>query len=205
MEITPLERGFLRYMYMPSPFYPASVVFFQLHGGHGQSYASISYTLLNCEYLDPYHIATLFQLYLIVNTWILIYYHWSHISFSCLFLTQCCRDVASGADKHLDITFGLQVVESSSLVSVLFREAFNHPYISFFRLLVNGFSVTCFRTFFADPLPSLDWWAVSVGREKLKWCQLAHHQLMSQQRPNFSPHSKAKANYRSTNLRKIIN
>ena len=25
-------------------------------------------------------------------------------------------DVASGADRHLDITFGLQVVESSSLV-----------------------------------------------------------------------------------------
>ena len=33
-------------------------------------------------------------------------------------------DVASGADRHLDITFGLQVVESSSLVSVLFREVF---------------------------------------------------------------------------------
>ena len=32
-----------------------------------------------------------------------------------------------------------------------------------------------------------------VGREKLKWHQLAHHQLMSQQRPRFSPHSKAKA------------
>ena len=46
--------------------------------------------------------------------------------------------VASGVDRHLDITFGLQVVESSSLVSVLFREAFNHPYISFFHLLVNG-------------------------------------------------------------------
>ena len=30
---------------------------------------------------------------------------------------------------------------SSSLVSVLFREAFSHPYISFFHLLVNGFSV----------------------------------------------------------------
>ena len=41
---------------------------------------------------------------------------------------------------HLDITFGLQVVESSSFVSVLFREAFSHPYI-FFHLLVNGFSV----------------------------------------------------------------
>ena len=26
----PIERGFLRYM--PSPFYPASVVLFQLHG-----------------------------------------------------------------------------------------------------------------------------------------------------------------------------
>ena len=42
-------------------------------------------------------------------------------------------DVASGADRHLDITFGLQVV--------LFREMFSHPYISFFHLLVNGFSV----------------------------------------------------------------
>ena len=35
---------------------------------------------------------------------------------------------------HLDITFG-------SLVPVLFREVFSHPYISFFHLLVNGFSV----------------------------------------------------------------
>ena len=43
--------------------------------------------------------------------------------------------VASGADRHLDITFGLQVVESLSFVSVLFRIAFSHPYISFFRLL----------------------------------------------------------------------
>ena len=53
----------------------------------------------------------------------------------------------SGADRHLDITFGLQVVENFSLVSVVFREALNHPYISFFHLVVNGFSVTCFRTF----------------------------------------------------------
>ena len=36
-------------------------------------------------------------------------------------------------------TFGLHVVDSSSLVSVLFRETFNHPYICFFHLLVNGF------------------------------------------------------------------
>ena len=39
--------------------------------------------------------------------------------------------------------FYSQIVESSSLVSVLFREAISHPYISFFHLLVNGFSVTC--------------------------------------------------------------
>ena len=44
-----------------------------------------------------------------------------------------------------------------------------------------------------------------VGREELKWRQLAHHQLMSQQGPQFSPHSKAKANYKGTNLRKIGN
>ena len=36
-------------------------------------------------------------------------------------------DVALGADRHFDITFGLLVVERSSFVSVLFREAFSHP------------------------------------------------------------------------------
>ena len=37
--------------------------------------------------------------------------------------------------------FYSQIVESSSLVSVLFQEAISHPYISFFHLLVNSFSV----------------------------------------------------------------
>ena len=64
---------------------------------------------------------------------------------------------------HLDIFFRLQEVKSSSLVSVLFREAFNHLYISFFHSLLNGFSVTCFSTLFADPLFLLIgrryWWA----------------------------------------------
>ena len=63
---------------------------------------------------------------------------------------------------HLDITLKLQVVESLSLVTVLFKEAFSHPYISFFNSLVNGFSVTSFHTFFVDPLPSLYWWAGSI-------------------------------------------
>ena len=45
-----------------------------------------------------------------------------------------------------------------------------------------------------------------MGREELKRRQLAHHQLMlmSQQGPHFSPHSKAKVNYKSTNLRKMV-
>ena len=38
-----------------------------------------------------------------------------------------------------------RVIESSSLVPVLFREVFSHPYISFFHLLVNGFSVIFIR------------------------------------------------------------
>ena len=54
-------------------------------------------------------------------------------------------------DRHLDITFGVHAVDSSSLVSVLFREAFSHPYISFFQILVNGFIVTSFRTFSKTP------------------------------------------------------
>ena len=49
------------------------------------------------------------------------------------FLGQRCRDVASVTDRHLDMTFRLQLVESSSLVSILFREAFNHHCISFFQ------------------------------------------------------------------------
>ena len=43
--------------------------------------------------------------------------------------------------------FYSQIVESSSLVSVLFREAISHPYISFFHLLVNGFSVIYIHTY----------------------------------------------------------
>ena len=45
--------------------------------------------------------------------------------------------------------FYSQIVESSSLVSVLFQEVFSHPYISFFHLLVNGFSVTCIYIYIA--------------------------------------------------------
>ena len=41
-----------------------------------------------------------------------------------------------------------------------------------------------------------------MGGEELIRCQLAHHHLMSQQGPQFSPHSKAKTTYKSTNLRK---
>ena len=43
--------------------------------------------------------------------------------------TYLYRDVASGADRHQDMTFRLQVVERFSLVSVLFREVFNDPYM----------------------------------------------------------------------------
>ena len=68
-------------------------------------------------------------------------------------------------------------------------------------VLVNGFSVICFRTFFADPLPSFNWWAVLVDGEELKWRQLAHHHS-SQQGPHFSPHNTAKSDDKSTNLRK---
>ena len=48
------EREFIRYM--PSPFYPSSVVLFQLHGGmvsHMQVLAT-HLTTYNTKYLDPY-------------------------------------------------------------------------------------------------------------------------------------------------------
>ena len=48
--------------------------------------------------------------------------------------------MASGIDRHpdrteIDFRLQIQVIESSSLVPVLFREVFSHPYI-FFHLLV---------------------------------------------------------------------
>ena len=110
-------------------------------------------------------------------------------------------DVVSGIDRHLDITFGLHVVDSSSLVSVHFRESFRHPYISFFHLLVNGFAVTNFRTFFEDHTLFLVVGG-NGGRGGLKWRQLTHSQLINLQGPHFRSHSRAKTNDKSTNLRK---
>ena len=52
----PWETGFIRYM--PSPYYLASVVLFQLHGGmvsHMQVLATPSSTVHKTLYLDPYH------------------------------------------------------------------------------------------------------------------------------------------------------
>ena len=72
------------------PFYTAIVVLFQLHGclvSHMLVLATPSSTVNNTKYLDPYHR--------------------NIISFSCLFLRQWCRDVASGADRNLDITHPL--------------------------------------------------------------------------------------------------
>ena len=77
-------------------------------------------------------------------------------------------DIASGVGGHLDINFRLHVVDSSSLVSVLCREAFSHPYISFFHLLVIGFSVTSFRTFSKTPyLLYSGGWFQWAGRIKM--------------------------------------
>ena len=83
------------------------------------------------------------------------------------------RDVASGADRHLDITFGLQVLEGSFLVSVLFSEAFSHPYISLFHSLVNGFSVIYLHLFTSckiSGINSISWtcgWSLSLPSSPL--------------------------------------
>ena len=95
---------------MKGDFYPASVVLFQLHGGlvsHMQVLVIPTSTVNNTKYSYPYH----------------------SISFSCLFLSQWCRDVASGANRHLDITY-FQIAGSWKLIPCFrtFREAFSHPY-----------------------------------------------------------------------------
>ena len=93
--------------------------------------------------------------------------------------------------------FYSQIVESSSHVSVLFREAISHPYISFFHLLVNVFSVTSFRTFSKTP-----YLYYTGGRGGIKMALAKNNQLISLQGPRFSPRSTAKTNDKSTNVRK---
>ena len=60
-------------------------------------------------------------------------------------------------------------------------------------LLVNGFSVTCCRTFFVDPLPSFNCWVVLLGGVKIKMALTSTPSVIEPTRPYFSPHSKAKA------------
>ena len=43
-----------------------------------------------------------------------------------------------------------------------------------------------------------------MGGGKLKWCQLAHHQLMSQPISHLCPHSTAKANSEKTRMKKLM-
>ena len=57
MPLASLGKGDL-IIYMPSPFYPASILFFQLHGGMVslmQALATPSSTVHNTKYLDTYH------------------------------------------------------------------------------------------------------------------------------------------------------
>ena len=62
------------------------------------------------------------------------------------FWRQWCRDLHQAltgilTEQKLISDCRYRVIKSTSLVPVLFREVFSHPYISFFHLLVNGFSV----------------------------------------------------------------
>ena len=77
-------------MYMQSPFYIASVVLLKLHGCVVSHMQVLATTLLSVHNLLNAHFAGPLQL--------------KEFNFSYSFLTQCCRDVASGIDRHPDGT-----------------------------------------------------------------------------------------------------
>ena len=94
--------------------------------------------------------------------------------------------------------------DSWKLIPCFRTLAISHPYISFFHLLVNGFSETSFHIF-EDPLPLLywwHWWAALVGgiggRGGIKIVPAKYNQLISSK----GPCSTAKTYEKSTNLRK---
>ena len=61
-----------------------------------------------------------------------------------------CRDIASGADRHLD------KLKALPLFPYFFEKRLTIPTSPFSFTSTNGFSVSCFHSFFADPLPSLN-------------------------------------------------
>ena len=81
-----------------------------------------------------------------------------------------------------------RVVESSCLVSVLFREDLAIPTSPFFIYLVNGFCVTSFRTFSMTPyLPYIDGRYRWAGRYL---SGVSQHTISygASQGPRFSPY-----------------
>ena len=75
-------------------------------------------------------------------------------NFSYSFLRQWCRDEHQAltgilTEQKFISDCRYRVIESSSLVPVLFREVFSHTYIYFFHLLVNGFLLHVSVLFFS--------------------------------------------------------
>ena len=98
---------------------------------------------------------------------------------------------------HLDITFiwiaGSWKLHPLFLYFLEKRLAIRHLLFTFTSKMVFVLLVSVL--FFGDPLPSpyIGWQYRWGGGEELKWHQLAHHQLMRQQGPHFSSHSKLKS------------
>ena len=92
--------------------------------------------------------------------------------------------------------FYSQVVESSSLVSVLIQEAISHPYISFFHFLINGFLLLV-SVLFRRPLTFIILVGGIGGQEGIKMASAKNNQLISSEQPHFSPRSTVKTNGKS--------
>ena len=84
-------------------------------------------------------------------------------------------------EKKLISDCRYRVIESTSLVPVLFREVFSHPYISFFLLLVNGFSVIYFRMITFYLLPML----AECGRGSISLQSPVTYQVETDQKRSF--------------------
>ena len=74
------------------------------------------------------------------------------------FWRQWCRDEHQAltgilTEQKLISDCRYREIESSSLVPVLFKEVFSHPYISFFHLLVNGFFCYLYIYIYTDTDP----------------------------------------------------
>ena len=104
---------------------PSLYLFLFLHSIYSCSFTLSILFLHSCSFMLSIPVPSLY-LFLFLHSVYSLYVNMTvSAGWSSLNYCQYCRDAASGADRHLDITFGLQLVESSSYLFLFLHSIYS--------------------------------------------------------------------------------